>query len=97
MGIACADERVMHGHQVLAPLEVLVIEDGAAHDGEGSVAPDEIVGENVHKIQKFSGRLFVNVHGNVLFVDGDAVFFVIGIGGVLQKPLFAAQRQFDGA
>ena len=97
MGIALADGRVMHGHQVLAALEVFVIEDGPAHDGEGSVAPDEVVGENVHKIEKLGGGVCVDVHGDVLFVDGDAVFLVIGIGGVLQKPLFAAQRQLDRA
>ena len=88
-----SDLRAVHGHDVPAALEVLVIEDGSAHDGKGGVAPDEVVGEKVDKVQKFGGRSCIDVHGDVFLVDGDAVLLVIGIGRVLQEPLLSAEGE----
>ena len=76
---------------------MLVVENGTAHDGERGVTADKIVGEEIDKVEELAHRGAVAAHGRVLFGDGDAVLVVIGIGRVLQEPLFAAQFHLDRA
>ena len=46
------DLRARHGEHVAAALEVVVAEDGAAHDGKVRVGPDEVVREGVHEVEQ---------------------------------------------
>ena len=87
----------MHGHEVSAALKMLVIENGAAHDGQRRIAPDKVIWQKVDKIEKFIGRAFVYLHGNVPLIDDDAVLVVIRIRRILHEPPFPAEREPDGA
>ena len=76
---------------------MLVVQNGTAHDGKRGVTADKIVGKEIDKVEQLAHRSAVAAHGCVLFGDGDAVLVVIGIGRVLQEPLFAAQLHLDRA
>ena len=45
-----------------AALIMLVVEDRAANDGQGSVAPDKIVGEGINEVKELVGRRGVDLH-----------------------------------
>ena len=75
-----------HSEGVPAALEVVVGQDGAAHDGQVGVGAHEVVGELTHKVQELTEAGLVNFHGGVLAVEADAVLVVVHIGGVLQEP-----------
>ena len=70
----------------MAALEVVVGQDGAAHNGQVGVGAHEIVGELAHKVQQLGKARPVNLHGGVLAVEADAVLVVVDVGGVLQEP-----------
>ena len=68
-------------------------QDGAADDGQIGVRAQEVVGEMLHKIKQAAEALAGNLHRHMLALEYDAVFVVVGIGGVLQIPTLSAQRQ----
>ena len=89
--------RHRHGEHVAAALEVVVRQDGAAHDGQVRVGADEVVRELRHKVEQLLKRAAVDVHGLVLFVEHDAVLVVVQVGGILEVPRLAAQVQVHKA
>ena len=74
---------LLHGEGVPPALEVVVGQDGAAHDGQVRVGAHEVVGELPHKVQQLGKAGPVDLHGDVLPVQADAVLVVVHIGGVL--------------
>ena len=89
--------RLFHGEGVVAALEVVVGQDGAAHDGQVGVGAHEVVGELAHEVQQLGEAGPVDLHGHVLAVEADAVLIVIDVGGVLQKPGRAVDGDGDDA
>ncbi len=86
-----------HGELVRAALEVVVREDGAAHDGEVGVGADEVVGEQVDEVEQAAKRLLVDVHRAVVRAHRDAVLVEVGVGGVLEAPALAVKLHGDDA
>ena len=72
-------------------------QDGAAHDGQVGVGAHKIMGELAHKVQQLGKAGPVDLHGDVLPVQADAVLIVVHIGGVLQKPGGAVDGDGDDA
>ena len=81
----------------MAALEVVVCQDGAAHDGQVGVGAHKIVGELAHKVQQLGEAGPVDLHGHVLTVEADTVLIVVDVGGVLQKPGRAVDGDGDDA
>ena len=81
----------------MSALEVVVGQDGAAHDGQIGVGTYEVVGELPHKVQQLGETGPVNLHGHMLAVQANAVLVVVDIGGVLQKPGGAVNGDGDNA
>ena len=79
----------------MAALEMLVAEDGAAHNGQVRVGAHKVVGESGDKVQKLLESGPVNDHGHMLTVEDDAVLVIVNVGGVLQEPFFAADGHGD--
>ena len=72
----------------MAALEMVVAEDGTAYDGKVCVGTKKIVRELLDKIKQLLVKVLpVNLHGDMLAVEDDAVLVVIDIGGVLKAPL----------
>ena len=91
------DGGLRHGELVVAALEVVVAQDGAAHDGQVRVAAHEIVGEEGHEVQQLAESGPLDLHGGVLVVEDDAVLVVVDIGAVLQIPRAVVDGQRDDA
>ena len=96
-GEGCFHRSLLHGEGVVSALEVVVGQDGAAHDGQVGVGAHEVVGELAHEVQQLAKAGPVDLHGHVLAVQADAVLVVVDIGGVLQKPGGAVDGDGDDA
>ena len=86
---ACA----IHREAMAAALEVVVRENGAAHDGQIGVGADKVMRELRHEIEQAHEAVVRNAHRHMLAVEHDAVLVVISVGRVLQIPLILAERQ----
>ena len=82
---------------VIAALEMVVREYGAAHDRQIGVRAEHVVRKLIHEIALAHERIAADAHGRVLRVEYDAVLVVIQIRRILQKPLLSAQRQRNHA
>ena len=78
---------LLHGESVVPALEMVVAEDGAAHDGQVRIRAHEVVGELLDEIQKLPESAPVDLHGRVEAVENDAVLIVVHIRGVLEEPV----------
>ena len=87
----------LHGEGVVAALEVLVAQNGAADDGQVCVGADEVVGKQGYEVQQLFKGGAVDFHGHVLAVEDDAVLVIVDIGGVLQIPLGPGDGDGDDA
>ena len=61
-----ADGSLGHSKGVAAALEVLMGQDGAAHDGQIRVGPYGIVGKDGHELEKPCEGVPLDLHGPVL-------------------------------
>ena len=61
-------------------LEMVVVQDGAAHDGQVGIAAQQVVGELRHKSEEPPEGAPVDAHGHVPAVQHDAVLGVVGVG-----------------
>ena len=86
---------LLHGEGVAAALEVVVAQNGAAHDGQVRVGTHEVVGELADEIQLLAEGGAVDLHGDVLAVEDDAVLVVVDIGAVLEEPALPIDRDRD--
>ena len=77
---------LLHGKGVAAALEVVMAQDGAAHDGQVRVGAHEVVGELADEVQLLAEGGAVDLHGDVLAVEDDAVLVIVDIGAVLEEP-----------
>ena len=87
--------RFGHGKGVMSALEMVVAQNGAAHNGQIRVGAQEIVGEQPDEIEQLHKRGPLDLHGNVLPVEHDAVLVIIHIGGILESPLPAVDGDGD--
>ena len=72
-------------------------ENGTTHNGQVRIGPHKIMGELPHKIQQVRHGFTADLHGRMAGIEQNAVFIIIHIGGILQKPVFAQQRNRDQA
>ena len=79
----------------MSALEVLVTQNGAAHNGQIGIGAYKVVGEHPDKVQQLLEGGLVNLHGDVLRIEDNAVLVVVHIGGVLQAPVRAADLNRD--
>ncbi len=86
-----------HCKGVAPALEVVMRQNGAAHDRQVGIGADEIMRELAHKVQQLAEARPVDLHGDVFAVKADAVLVIVHIGGVLQKPRGAVDGDRDDA
>ena len=83
--------RVHHRELVGAALEVVVRQDRAAHHRQVGVGANEVLRQQVHKVEQARDGLAVDVHVAVMHAHRDAVLVEVGVGAVLQAPALAAE------
>ena len=86
-----------HGELVRAALEVIVRQNRAAHDGQVGVRADEVMREQVHKIEQAGQALAVDVHRAMLGAHGNAVLVKVRVRAVLEAPALAVELDGDDA
>ena len=91
------DRGAFHGEGIAPALEVVMGQDGAADDRQVGIGAYKIMGELAHKIQQLLEAGPVNFHGGVLGVEADAMFIIVYIRGILQKPSLPVDGEGDGA
>ena len=92
------DDLGAHHREAVAPaLEVVVAQDGAAHDGQVGIRTHEVVGEALHELQETRHVLAVHVHRPVNLAHDDAVLAEVRVGAVLEAPGLAAERDGNDA
>ena len=84
-----------HGKAIVTALKMLVAQDGAAHNGQIGVGAHKVVGEHPDEVQQLLEGGLVDLHGDVLRIEDNAVLVVVDIGGVLQAPVRAANLDGD--
>ena len=72
-------------------------QNGAAHNGQIRVGTHEVVGELLDKVQELAEGGAVDLHGDMLPVEDDAVLIIVHIGGVLEEPVLAVNGDGDQA
>jgi len=83
-----------HGKHMAAALEVVMGENGAAHNRQVRVGTHKVVRQGVDKVEQARHVLAINMHGPMLRAHGDAVLFKVRIRAILQAP--ALSPQLDG-
>ena len=91
------DRGLFHGEGVVTALEMVVAQNRAADDGQIRVRAEEIMREQLRKVQQPAERRRADAHGRMLGVEDDAVLVVIDVGGILQIPAAAVQLKGDDA
>ena len=86
-----------HGEGIVSTLEMLVAQDGAAHDGKIRIGTHEIMGEHPGEVQELLKGGAVDLHGDVLGIEDDAVLVVVDIRAILQTPVRAADLKGNDA
>ena len=86
-----------HGEGVISSLEMVVGQNGAAHDGKIRVGAQEIVGEQLHEVKQLHEGILLDLHRRVLAVEHDAVLVVIHVGRILETPGAVVDRDRDDA
>ena len=89
------DRCLCHRKLIVAALEMVMAQDGTAHDRQIRIGAHKIVRELLHKIEKLDKRVMLNLHRNVLAVKHDAVLIVINIRRILESPLVSLNRHRD--
>ena len=80
-----------------AALEVVVRQNRAAHDGQVGVGANEVVREQVDKVEQAGQPLAVDVHRTMLGAHGNAVLVKVRVRAVLEAPAIAIERDGDNA
>ena len=84
-----------HGEGIVTALKMLVAQNRTAHNGEIGVGADEVVGQEIQKIKELLEHRCVDLHGDVLLVESDAVLVVVAVGGILQLPRLIMNANAD--
>ena len=77
---ASLHRRLGHGEIIVSALEVLMGQDGAAHDGQVRIGTHKVMREHRHKIKELPEGRPVDLHGRMRRIQDDAVLVVIHIG-----------------
>ena len=86
-----------HGELVRAALEVVVRQNRAAHDRQVGVGADEVMREQVHKVEQAGQALAVDVHRTMLGAHGNAMLVKVRVRAVLETPALAVELDGDNA
>ena len=86
-----------HGELVRAALEVVVRQNRAAHDRQVGVGADEVMREQVHKVEQAGQSLTVDVHRAMLGAHGNAVLVKVRVRAVLEAPALAVELDGNNA
>ena len=78
--------RFLHRKHIASPLEMVVRQDRAAHNGQIRVGADKIMGKLPHKVQQLFKAGPVNLHRRMDAVKTNTVLIVINIGRILKIP-----------
>ncbi len=81
----------------MSALIVVVCQDRPADNGDVRVGSQGVVRELIRKIRQVLESIVVHPHGDVLFVEDDAVFVVVDVRGILHVVSAAAEIQGDDA
>ena len=73
----------LHSEGVVSALEMVVGQDGAAHDGQVGIGAHKVVGELTNEVQQLGETGSVNLHGGMDAVQADTVLVIIDIGRIL--------------
>ena len=84
---------VIHGEAVAAALEVVMVQDGAAHDGQIGIAAQHVVGHLPDEAEQPLEGAPVDLHGDMLAVEDDAMLRIIGVRGILHVPVLTGQLE----
>ena len=85
------DGRLHKRKHVPPALEVVVREDGSAHNGQVGVRPNEVERKQVDEIEQPHEAGRVDLHGPVLGRKRDAMFVEVRIGRELKAPALAGK------
>ena len=80
------DQSLGHGECIISSLEMVMTQNRTAHNGKVGIGPEEIVGEELDKIKQLCKCVPVDLHGDMLTVEDDAVFIIINVRRVLESP-----------
>ena len=94
---AALHRRGFHGEGVVTALEVLVAEDGAADNRQIGVGADKVMRKLRHKVKQLVKHSRVDDHGNMLFIEHNAVLVVVAVGRILEIPRLAVNFQRNRA
>ncbi len=89
------DRGLLHSKGIVAALEVVVGQNGAADDGQVRVRTQEVMGEEVDEVKELLKCGLFDLHRHVLAVEDNAVLVVVDIRGILEAPLAAVDGQRD--
>ena len=76
---------------------MVVRKNGAAHNGKIGIGTQHIMRKLFYKVKLLDKSGAVYAHRNVLCRKGDAMFIIINIGRILQKPLLPCYRNGNEA
>ncbi len=86
---------LLHGKGVAAALEMVMAQNGAAHDGKICVAAHKVVGELLNEVQQLVEGSFVDLHRGMMPVQNDAVLVIVDVGAVLEEPVLLIDGNGD--
>ena len=88
---------LVHGEGVATTLKVVMVEDRAADDGEVGIGADEVVREEIDEGEHVLHVGAVDVHGDMVVVEEDAVLLIVEIRGILEEPGVFVEGEGDHA
>ena len=86
---------LLHGKGVAAALEMVMAQNGAAHDRKICVAAHKVVGELLNEVQQLAEGSFVDLHRGMMPVQNDAVLVIVDVGAVLEEPVLLIDGNGD--
>ena len=81
-----------HGKFIMAALEMIVAQNGTAHNGKIRIGTHKIMGKLFYKVKQLCKGGTFNLHGHMLAVKHDAVLIIIYIGRILEIPAAVIDR-----
>ena len=70
---------------------MVVVQDGAADNGQIGVGTQHVVGQLPHEGKELLEGAAADLHGGMLGVEDDAVLLIISIGRILDVPVLIGQ------
>ena len=86
-----------HSKSIPSTLEMVMGQDRTAYDSQVCVGAYKVMRQEVNEIEHFRKSVSVNLHRYMLSIKHNAVFVVIHIGGILEKPVISRNAQRNDA